>query len=331
MSQLLAQVFRNQRVESQHRGHLAVVDAAGQLLAYSGNPEFATYIRSSAKPFQIMPLLEDGVDVHFGLDGPELAVAIASHNGEDRHVQAVQSLMQKVGLREEQLQCAFHRPLHKPSARKWLLEQRPRSPVYNNCSGKHAGMLAVATFHGWPLATYLQPEHPLQRRILATVARFSDVPEAHIGVGVDGCSAPVFYLPVRNMALMYARLAKGELGVSRRVFELMTTYPEMIAGSERFDTDLMQATKGRLVSKIGAEGIRCVGVRGDRPVGLALKIEDGTKRASEAVMLEALVQLNLITQSERRQLEAYRRPVIKNHAGLKVGWIAPSFKLTRRR
>ncbi len=328
MSEILAKVIRNGRVESLHRGHIAVVDADGHLLASVGNPEYPTYFRSAAKPFQFMPLLHDGLERHYKLTDPELAVMIASHNGEDVHIKSVQSILKKIGLEESYLRCGFHPPMHSPAAAQHARQNLPKSPLFNNCSGKHSGMLAVARFHNWPLETYLDPQHPLQQRIKEVMSRFSGLPEPEIGVGVDGCSAPVFYLPIKNMAWMYARLAAGQIEPSARVFDFMTGHPEMIGGTASFDTELMQVMQGRMVSKVGAEGIRCVGVRGARPLGIALKIEDGSKRASEAVILEVLAQLSLISEKELAELSHFRKPIIVNYAGIETGWIAAEIELT---
>ncbi len=314
-------------MESSHRGHITVVDADGNLHASVGDPNHATYMRSAAKPVQIMPLLEDGVDQHFGLTDSELAVIMASHNGEEVHVRAVESILKKIGLTDSNLKCGFHPPMYGPAAAHHIQQNLPKSPIYNNCSGKHSGMLAVAKFHNWPLENYLDPHHSLQSRIKERMAFFSGLNEDEIGVGVDGCSAPVFYLPLKNMALIYAKLAAGVTQSANRVFEIMTAHPEMIAGTGRFDSELMRVTSGRMISKVGAEGIRCVGVVGERPLGIALKIADGSKRASEAVMLEALGQLKLISEAELDALADFYRPEIVNFAGIETGVIRPEFEL----
>ncbi|MFQ5709589.1 MAG: asparaginase, partial [bacterium] len=275
MSNVVAKVVRNGRVESVHRGHVAVVDAHGNLLASAGDPTCRTYMRSAAKPFQFMPLLVDGLDRVYHFTSKELAIMISSHNGEPLHVQAVASILKKADLSPNHLRCGFHLPLHKASADDFLKQETAPSPLFNNCSGKHAGMLVMSRHHGWPLESYLDPAHPVQVRIKETIARFSVLDEQDIEVGVDGCSAPVFYLPVSNMARMFANLSAGQEEATARVFDLMAGHPEMIAGTGRFDTDLMRVTKGRMVSKVGAEGIRCVGMRGKPPLGIALKVEDG--------------------------------------------------------
>jgi L-asparaginase II len=327
LSEIVASVTRNGQIESIHRGHIAVVDASGNLVAFLGDPDYWTYIRSAAKPFQIMSLLKDAVDRDFKFTNKELTVMLASHNGEDIHVRAVDNILKKIGLSADHLRCGFHPPLHEPSAVKLIKQNAQQSPICNNCSGKHAGMLALAAFHSWRLENYLEPSHPVQVGIKRNIATFSGLDEEKIHVGVDGCSAPTFALPIRNMALMYARLAQGEIPPSKRIFELMAVHPEMIAGTDRFDTDFMKVMDGRMIAKLGAEGIRCLAVGGETPLGIAIKIEDGSTRASAAVILSVLEQLELITNEEITKLSNYRTPVLKNHQGVETGRILAQFIL----
>ena len=329
MPEIAAEIIRNDRVESRHRGYIAVVTANGSLLASLGNVQFRTYIRSAAKPFQIMPLLMSGAVEHFQFTDKELTVIMASHNSEPFHLERVKTILEKIGLTLEHLKCGSHSPLHKPTAKELLIQKEKLTALHNNCSGKHSGMLAFAVYKNWPTETYLNPEHPLQGQIKETISRFSEVLADEIHVGVDGCSAPVFFLPVKNMAMMYAKLAQGSIEAGDRVFNLMAANPEMIAGSDRFDTDLMKTLAGRALSKVGAEGVRCLGIRGNPPIGVALKIEDGSRRASAAVMLEVLAQLDLISQAELNKLSKYRKPVFKNHAGIETGWIQTKFEVRR--
>ncbi|MFQ5651475.1 MAG: asparaginase [bacterium] len=328
MAEILAQVIRNDRVESIHCGHIVVVTPAGEVVQALGDSRMRTYMRSAAKPFQSMPLLESSVVKQLGLTVKELAVTMASHNGEEFHLQAVRSLLAKAGLAVEDLRCGFHRPLHPPCADQWLLHDHNESPLYNNCSGKHAGMLVLAKGLETPLATYLQPVHPVQQRIQHKLAIFSGVPEEEIETGIDGCSAPVFYLPLKNMALAYARLAEGKISPSEQVFKIMSANPEMVAGSGRFDTALMRITNGRMVSKTGAEGIRCLGIRAAQPLGIALKIADGNARVSAVVMLEVLNQLQLILPQEFAHLHQFYRPTLINCAGIEIGEIRAQFELS---
>lgn len=321
MSEILARVFRNGRVESLHRGHISVVDADGRLLAAAGDADLTTYIRSAAKPFQIMPLLSDGLREVFRFTSREIAVMISSHNGEEMHLEAVAAILKKIDLTPEHLQCGFHLPLHPPAAREVTAKGLPPSPLYNNCSGKHAAMLAQCRHHDWPLDTYLDPTHPVQERIRSTVEAFSGLSAEEVGIGVDGCNALVFYLPLKNMARMFARLAAGENLVAQEVFDIMVAHPEMIAGTGRFDTDLMRACGGKVASKVGAEGIRCVAIRGDRPMGVGLKIDDGGRRAAPPVMLEVLRQLDVVSDETLAGLPEYHYPLVKNHVGFRVGHI----------
>ena len=209
--------------------------------------------------------------------------------------------------------------MHKESAEAHLKEGTERSPLFNNCSGKHAGMLAAARFNNWPLDSYLDFDHPLQQAILRKLASFACLSTDEIERGIDGCSAPVFFLPVKNMARAFARFASGEDTLASRAFAVMSEHPEMIAGSGRFDTDFMREMNGTAISKVGAEGVRCAAVRAPEPVGIALKIEDGSSRVSAAVLLEVLAGLGLISKDALRQLSEYHHPVMKNCAGLLVG------------
>ena len=258
MSEILARLTRNERLESLHRGHIAVSDAGGNLLASLGDPNLPTYIRSAAKPFQIIPLLESGVHQHYGFSDKEITVIMASHNGEPFHVEAVKGLLAKVGLTADFLRCGFHLPMLRAAAAVHIKGNAPKSPIYNNCSGKHTGMLALAHFSNWPLETYLEPDHPVQTKIKQTVALFAGLEVEEVGVGMDGCSAPVFYMPLRSMALMYAKLARRDQQLTKTVFDLMSHNPEMIAGSDRFDTEIMRVTEGRLRGRIsyGYKGVQ---------------------------------------------------------------------------
>ncbi len=199
-------------------------------------------------------------------------------------------------------------------------ENAPYDVLQNNCSGKHAGMLAACRHHGWPIESYLEPGHPHQQRILQTIAEYSGLAPSEIGVDVDGCSAPVFNLPLRALARMYARFARREKGADL-LFRCMSTHPEMVAGSGRFDTAVMQAFRGRLVAKIGAEGLQCFAVCRPRPLGIAIKIEDGNSRAMPPVALRLLLHLGLAEEVVLSKLREFAAPTLRNHRGLLVGHI----------
>lgn len=321
MPEILAEVLRNNRIESRHRAIVVVTDPDGEKTFSAGEISSPTYIRSAAKPLQIMPLLESGADKEYRFSNAELAVIMASHNGEDFHLSAVESILNKADLAVDDLQCGFHRPLHAASAARFLKSGKMKSPLYNNCSGKHAGMLATCKYRGWPLDSYLEPQHLLQLEILNKVAIFAGLEADKIERGTDGCNAPVFYLPIDKIALIFARLAQGEIGESKRVFDLMSGNPEMIGGEGRFDTDFTRAMHGRAISKVGAEGLRCIGLRKGSGLGLTVKIEDGNIRAASVVALTVMQHLGLIDNAGLKRLKEYHKPVIRNCIGREVGKI----------
>jgi L-asparaginase II len=338
----LVEVWRGAIVESRHRGHVAVVDGDGKLVARLGEPETVTYLRSSGKPFQALPLVATGAADRFGFTPREIAIACGSHSGEPVHEETVAAMLEKIGLDESALKCGTHEPFSAEATAE--LRRRGEKPrvLQNNCSGKHAGMLALALHLGAPTQTYDEPDNPVQQAILRGVSQFSGVPETEIARGTDGCGVPVFGLPVRAMALMYARLvAPGEnfddstRAACARIVAAMTSAPEMVGGTrERLDTEMMRVTRGRIISKIGAEGVYTVGVLPcemyPRGLGLALKIEDGEdRRARPPVVIEALRQLGALDAEARAELEPYASFTVRNHRGEAVGAVRASFALER--
>src|SRR5260370_31769727 len=284
---LLVEVWWGPIVESRHRGPLTAEDGDGKTVASLGSPEIITYVRSSGKPFQALPLIVSGAADRFNFSEQEIAIACGSHSGEAIHVETVRSMLRKVELREDSLRCGVHEPFSVEVARELARTGQPPSVLQNNCSGKHAGMLAVARHVGAPTESYDDPNNPVQQAIAKTVSQFSDVPLDAIAIGVDGCGAPVFGISVRAMALMYARLVAPPEDFDAptrkacaRIVKAMIDYPEMIGGTKnRLDTELIRAGRGRLISKIGAEGVYTVGVLPSKEwpncLGLALKVEDG--------------------------------------------------------
>ncbi len=204
-TETLVEVWRGGRVESEHRGAIAVVDANGRVLAHSGDVLVTSYLRSSAKPFQLLPLIESGAADRFGFTDRELAVIAGSHSGEPRHLEAVQSILNKIGIGDEALQCGLHVPFNPEAAKALRVANQSASVLHNNCSGKHAGMLAQAVDRGLSTADYLDPQHPVQIGIRHRLAQLADLAFDDIGVGVDGCSAPCFALPLKHAALAFAR------------------------------------------------------------------------------------------------------------------------------
>jgi L-asparaginase II len=321
---------------------MAVVDRNGHLIAHAGNPDLIVLMRSSAKPFQLLPLIESGAVERLGLTERELAVMAASHSGSQAHVTTVSGILEKLGLDESALLCGTHMPIDRPMAESLVRADAPPSPVHNNCSGKHAGMLAYAVSRGWPTNNYIDLEHPVQKEILQVLSEVADYPVGEIHIAVDGCSVPVFGLELRHAALAYARLAdpaglpERRREACRRIVSAMMAYPNMVAGRGRFDTVLMQAGAGGIVSKGGAEGYQGIGVLpgmgGEGPgLGLALKIEDGNgRRAVAPAALDALRQLGVLKHLEASALEAldsFGSRTLYNHRELAVGRLASVFRL----
>lgn len=293
----IAAVRRGRLAESVHRGRVAARGADGADLYSVGDAGGYVYLRSSAKPFQALPLVFSGAADAFGISGEELAVACASHNAEARHLTAVRSILRKAGLSEADLQNGAHPPMHAPSAARLAATGESPRPIHGNCSGKHAGMLAVCQYAGWDPAGYRDPDGPLQKLVRRTVATLCGVEPEAIRLAGDGCGVPVFALPLEGLALGFARIAAGGAEgfpddlreAVRRVRDAMRKNPHMVAGTGRFDTKLMQATD--LVCKGGAEGVFAAGSPGGW--GISLKISDGAGRAVAPTALAAIGRMDV--------------------------------------
>lgn len=323
----LAEVWRGEIVESTHRGALVVVDAQGTILKSIGDPQYLTYWRSAAKPIQAVPVVESGAAARFGFNGEELALITASHSGEAEHVRVIRSMLRKMQLGEETLYCGVHSPFHKKTARKLTEEGKQPTAVHCNCSGKHAGMLAISIHLDCPLSGYHRPEHPVQKLILKSIAHYTGISEQEVKVGIDGCGVPVFGLPLFNMALAYARIAAPDRDrAADRVLRAMVDNPFMVAGSDRICTDLMKVSKGAIVAKTGAEGVYCAALV-DRGIGIALKIEDGAQRALAPVMVEALIQLGWLSVEQGEELANHHLVSLRNFHKEVIGSIRPAFRL----
>ncbi len=338
----LVEVTRGGITESRHRGHIVAVEPDGKIAAYLGAPETVSYLRSSAKPHQAIPLVASGAADRFGFTEKEIALACASHSGESIHTEVAASMLKKIGLGPEALKCGIHEPFSPEASRQLREKGEEPNVLQNNCSGKHAGMLALALHLGAPTETYDEPTNPVQLVIGKTISAFSGIPIEDIAVGVDGCGVPVFGITVKAMALMYARLVSppaefdGQTGgACARIVAAMTRYPELIGGaSDRLDTELMKAAKGRLVSKVGAEGVYTVGVLPckDWPhgLGLALKIEDGDDhRARPTVVIESLRQLGVLADESLEAVSRYAFFAVRNRRGDVVGEVSAEFKLVQ--
>src|SRR6266478_9222409 len=340
----LVEVRRGAITESRHRGHVVAAEPDGNIVYYLGDPANVTYLRSSAKPLQALPLLISGAAEHFGFTDQEVALACGSHSGEAIHTATVASMLSKIGLGPEALRCGTHEPFSPEVSRELRARGEKPNVLQNNCSGKHAGMLALALHLGAPTETYDEPANPVQLAIGKTISQFSAIPIEDIAIGTDGCGVPVFGITVKAMALMYARLVYPPADFDNevrdacaRIVSAMTTYPELIGGSsDRLDTEIMRAAKGRLVSKVGAEGVYTVGILSceDWPqgFGLALKIEDGDDhRARPPAVIEALRQLGVLAGDSLEVVSRYAFFPVRNRRGEVVGEVSPEFRLNRAR
>jgi L-asparaginase II len=338
----LVEVTRGGITESRHRGHVVAVEPEGNVIAYLGGPETLTYLRSSAKPIQAIPLIVSGAADRFGFTEKEIALACASHSGEPIHVEVAGSMLKKIGLGPEALKCGTHEPFSLEVTRQLREKGEEPNVLQNNCSGKHAGMLALALHLGAPIETYDRADNPVQLAIGEVISQFSGVAMEDIAVGVDGCGVPVFGVTVKAMALIYARLVappsefdQKTRSACARIVSAMTKHPELIGGtSDRLDTELMKAAKGRLVSKVGAEGVYTVGVlpskEWPRGFGLAVKIEDGDDhRARPTVVIESLRQLGILADESLEAVARYAFFPVRNRRGDVVGEVTAEFKLNR--
>ena len=312
---------------------MAAVDEDGCLLASAGSPETDIYVRSAAKPFQAMPLLESGGERAFRLGNDEIALLCASHGGEPRHVRVARRLLVRGGFAVRDLACGAHLPMHEPSARALVARGERPTALHNNCSGKHAGLLLACRLLDLDPAQYWKPEHAIEKRVLDRVADYCDTPADRIGIAVDGCSLPVFFLSLASLARGYARLVSRrrpgegarEASVRDRICRAMWESPAMVAGLGRFTTDFLESGRGRWIGKEGAEGVYAIGIRSPaasgKSVGIAFKMEDGSSRARDAVVLDILERLRWISSGARRSLSPHRSPVVRNVRGAVVGRI----------
>jgi L-asparaginase II len=337
----LVEVTRGRIVESVHYGSLCLSQADGKVNLSLGDQTSKFFLRSSAKPFQLLAFLERGGVEHYALEPREIAIMCASHSGTPAHIEVLEALQRKVGIDESLLQCGVHAPYHKPSADQLLLDGTALRPNHNNCSGKHTGMLSFARMTNVPLDSYLENSHPVQQAILNTFAEMCEVDAETVELGVDGCTAPVFAVPLQAAALGYARLCQPDnmpenrATACRTITSAMAAHADMVAGPERFDTDGMFAGKGAFISKLGAEGYRGIGIlpgkaRGiEGGLGLTIKVSDGdaTYRATAVIAMAVLKALGVLDDGQIEALKRYDRHPVTNWRGKEIGEIRPSKEL----
>ncbi|MFZ5981644.1 MAG: asparaginase [Candidatus Zixiibacteriota bacterium] len=335
MVELAVKVYRGEVIEALHYAVIAVLDCNGDLTHYLGDPEMHFMTRSVVKPFQAMPLIITGGADRFGFSTREIAITCASHIGTDEHRKTVKYNLELAGNKPEDLQCGTHLPIYMTMEKLYPTQGEDKDPLRHNCSGKHSGFLALARFLGEDIKKYLNPDSKTQTLVKQAVSAMCEYPVDKIAVGIDGCSAPVFAIPVKNLALGFKKLASSEghneayTQAARRIREAMTTYPEMVSGKGRFDYEIKTSFPGNAVCKVGAEAIECIGFV-DPPIGICVKILDGNPRALGPVCVEVLRQLGIIKNiDDYPLLKKYINPEILNYREIVTGKIVTDFKLKK--
>lgn len=330
MSEVLAHVTRGGMVECIHRGDLAIVDTSGNIIHQIGDPYKVTYWRSAAKPFQLLPLVEVGGIQHFSFTSEELALMTSSHSGEERHVATTIALLGKLNQTPDTLECGTAAPLSQRAANELLRKGQFFNALTNSCSGKHCNMIALALLRNYKIPGYSQPTHPVQLEMLRTISDMTGLMPKNITIGIDGCGVPVFGMPLYNMAIAYAHLANPHTFSEPRrsalqaISSAMIANPYFVAGTSRLDTVLMEASNGRILAKLGAEGVYSISIM-DRGLGLALKVEDGNIRAIGPVIIEILSRLGFLTATEFESLRSHWEVKVKNHRKETIGTIKAVF------
>ena len=323
MNPVLVEITRGSRVESAHRGSIAICDAGGKVFGSWGDIDTAVYPRSAFKSLQALALVETGAADAFNVTPDELALSCASHSGEPMHVDRVERWLERIDCKESDLACGPHLPIYEPAAHAMIREGRKPCRVHNNCSGKHTGFLTLARHLGVSTANYERPDHPVQNLVRMTIAEMCEVEAKSMPIGIDGCAAPNYAIPLRNLAQGMARLGNtAGLGATRakaakRLIDAWREYPELVSGTGRACTDLIRASSNRTVVKTGAEGV-FTAVLPERGLGVALKIDDGGTRGAETAMARVLVMLGVADETSAPILK-HLKPAVRNWRGDEVG------------
>ncbi|UFN47630.1 asparaginase [Roseomonas sp. OT10] len=325
---ILVEVMRGGLVESRHAGAVAVVDAKGGLVLGLGDIDRPVFPRSAVKVIQALPMVESGAASRFGLDQEELALTCASHGGEPRHVAVARGVLAKLGLEPDCLECGVQWPSTTSASQALARAGEKPSALHNNCSGKHSGFLCLACDLGAPPPGYVLADHPVQRRVTATLSEVTGARLDETNRGIDGCSIPTYAMPLRAVALGFARIGTGEglhpdrADAARQLRRAVAEHPFLVAGTRRFDTVVMEALGERAFLKVGAEGVYTAALP-ELGLGVALKCDDGAKRGAEALMAALLLRLLPLSDAEAAVVRPLAEPVLKNWNGLEVGRVRP--------
>ena len=330
----LAVVTRKDYIESVHHGIICIVNASGDIISQIGDSHTKIFFRSSAKPIQAIPLIRSGAADEYRLSGREIAIACASHSGQEIHQDIVKGFLNKLNLSDTNLHCGAVTPYNREERKRLMREGLAPSALHCACSGKHTGMLTLAQYREYDLETYEKIENPAQQEILKTVAEFAGLDAADIPTAIDGCGAPVYLLPAYHIALSYARLIQYSKDAGspyhascKSIYDAMVQYPEMVAGENEFDTELMRALNGALIGKSGNEAVYCLGIK-EQGLGVCVKIADGSMRALYPVVVQVLKELNLLSDAARGKLSRWHQTPVYNNSGERIGAVHPYFSLS---
>lgn len=321
---ILVERYRGDVLESFHRGVICLVDQDGKIIFSVGNVEQVCYPRSALKLFQHFPLFESGAIEEFGFTMEELAIMLGSHNGEAEHLRVVQGILKKIGLGKEKLHCGPQYPTLNEDRNALIKADRQPEDIHNNCSGKHAGFLAFCVYAGYDVDTYLDAAHPLQKMIKSVTAEMHEYPEDKIQTGLDGCSAPIFSLPVYNQALAYKNLtypvqfSEARQRACQIIIEAMTAYPFMVAGHKRYCTEMMEICGERIFGKTGADGVYSLGFIEEK-MGCCIKIDDGLMGPQYTVAQELIEKTGIYSKEELASLHHYIEAPITNWNRMNTG------------
>ena len=331
MNSLLVQEYRGDLVECEYEGHICGVSYSGDIQYKVGNPHHVAYLRSSAKPIQAIPAFRDKVGEHFGLSGKELTIMTASHRAQSFHVEALESMLSKIGVSESDLVCHTTYPLHTGSRDALVAASKPMRPIYHNCSGKHLGILAYSKLKGYSIEGYADPDHPVQREVISILSQLAEYPAEQIKIGIDGCGFPVHGLPLHNIAKAYLKLACPELiedTATRKGVEhmarLMNANPEMVSGSDLICPALNR--DDNIIAKGGAKGIYCFGLKKEKQA-FALKVMDGSEDKWPIIVASILEQIGYDRQDTIDRMYALCPKQFKNGNGTIVGANKAAFQL----
>ena len=314
-------VTRGDFTESIHVAFAVIVDSEGQIIYSTGDPHYLTCIRSSLKPFQAAASVKIGAVDAAGFDKKELALMCASHKGEKIHVDTALSMINKLGLKIDDFECGSHYPSDTDSRHKMIRENELATALHNNCSGKHAGMLALAKYLEAETKGYINEQHLVQKTILEYVAELSG--ESDIPTETDGCSAPTPFMTLKMIAEIFQGLASCKRPELKKVYDAMVAYPELVGGTNHFDSMFIGALDGRGITKVGGESVRGISLNTEKygPIGVSIKILDGSFRAMPLAVMKLLEHLELLSEHEKNKLHKFRTKKLTNHNGIQVGHI----------